>query len=171
MRKIEESEETMENEENIVKNEVAEEANKESMMTVKGFDSLQKRTNTKCDIFTNITDNKVIFNLENHVDNLLNDFENSVIEVKNVLIKRYEKPLAEPIVNEETGEVVKDKEISMSCILIDTNNVSYATGSKIFTIQMMRYIEMFGINEKGFLIKIVKNKQDSGNKALGFELV
>ena len=59
----------------------------------------------------------------------------------------------------------------MSCILIDTNNVSYATGSKIFTIQMMRYIEMFGINEKGFLIKIVKNKQDSGNKALGFELV
>ena len=30
---------------------------------------------------------------------------------------------------------------------------------------------MFGINEDGFLIKIVKNKQTSGNKALGFELV
>ena len=59
----------------------------------------------------------------------------------------------------------------MACILIDKNDVSYATGSKIFTIQMMRYLEMFGINEDGFLIKIVKNKQASGNKALGFELV
>ena len=46
-----------------------------------------------------------------------------------------------------------------------------STGSKVFTIQMMRYLEMFGINEDGFLIKIVKNKQTSGNKALGFELV
>ena len=59
----------------------------------------------------------------------------------------------------------------MSCILIDKNDVSYATGSKVFTIQMMRYIEMFGIKEDGFLIKIVKNKQSSGNKTLGFELV
>ena len=68
-------------------------------------------------------------------------------------------------------EILKDKEISMSCILIDKNDVSYATGSKVFTIQMMRYIEMFGIKEDGFLIKIVKNKQSSGNKTLGFELV
>ena len=60
----------------------------------------------------------------------------------------------------------------MACILIDMNDVSYATGSKVFTIQMMRYLQMFKkIPEEGLLIKIVKNKQASGNKTLGFELV
>ena len=79
--------------------------------------------------------------------------------------------MKEPLIDEQTGEILKDKEISMSCILIDKNDVPYVTGSKVFTIQMMRYIEMFGIKEDGFLIKIVKNKQTSGNKTLGFELV
>ena len=139
--------------------------------TVQGFNALAKRTNTKADIFTNITDQKKIFNLENKVDNLLNDCEGELIRVKEVLVKRYEKPMKEPIIDEETGEIKKDKDITMACILIDDNNKSYATGSKIFTIQMMRYIQMFGIDEKGFEIKIVKNKQDSGNKSLGFELV
>lgn len=141
----------------------------ENGLVIKGFDTLQKRTSTKTDIFTNITDQKKIFNLESKVDNLLNDFEGSTIEVKEVLIKRFEKPMKEPEVN-ENGEIIKDTEIKMSCILIDTNNVSYATGSKVFTIQMMRYLEMFGIKDS-FLIKITKNKQESGNKTLGFELV
>ena len=141
----------------------------ENGLVIKGFDTLQKRTSTKTDIFTNITDQKKIFNLESKVDNLLNDFEGSTIEVKEVLIKRFEKPMKEPEVN-ENGEIIKDTEITMSCILIDTNNVSYATGSKVFTIQMMRYLEMFGIKDS-FLIKITKNKQESGNKTLGFELV
>lgn len=147
------------------------EVKEETGLVIQGFGSMLKRTTTKADIFTNITDQKKIFNLDSKVDNLLNDYENSIIEVKEVLIKRYEKPMKEPIINEETGEVLKDKEISMACILIDKNDVSYATGSKVFTIQMMRYLEMFGINEDGFLIKIVKNKQASGNKSLGFELV
>ena len=30
---------------------------------------------------------------------------------------------------------------------------------------------MFGINEEGLEIKIVKNKTEKGNKSLGFELV
>ena len=141
----------------------------ENGLVIKGFDTLQKRTSTKTDIFTNITDQKKIFNLESKVDNLLNDFEGSTIEVKEVLIKRFEKPIKEPEVD-ENGEIIKDTEITMSCILIDTNNVSYATGSKVFTIQMMRYLEMFGIKDS-FLIKITKNKQESGNKTLGFELV
>ena len=158
----------MENEENVI---VPEENVQETGLVIKGFDTLQRRTETKRDIFTNITDEKKIFNLETKVTNLLNDFEGSIIEVKEVLIKRFEKPMKEPIIDEQTGEIVKDKEISMSCILIDKNDVSYATGSKVFTIQMMRYIEMFGIKEEGFLIKIVKNKQSSGNKTLGFELV
>ena len=141
----------------------------ENGLVIKGFDTLQKRTSTKTDIFTNITDQKKIFNLGSKVDNLLNDFEGSTIEVKEVLIKRFEKPMKDPEVN-ENGEIIKDTEITMSCILIDTNNVSYATGSKVFTIQMMRYLEMFGIKDS-FLIKITKNKQETGNKTLGFELV
>lgn len=158
----------MENEENVI---VPDENVQETGLVIKGFDTLKRRTETKRDIFTNITDEKKIFNLESKVTNLLNDFEGSIIEVKEVLIKRYEKPMKDPIIDEQTGEIIKDKEISMSCILIDKNDISYATGSKVFTIQMMRYIEMFGIKEDGFLIKIVKNKQSSGNKTLGFELV
>lgn len=161
----------MENEE--LKNEVLENEGKEvsALATVQDFGALSKSTSTKAEIFTNITDQKKIFNLDSHVDNLLNDCEGELIRVKEVLIKRYEKPMKEPICDEETGEILKDKEITMACILIDDNNKSYATGSKVFTIQMMRYLQMFGINEEGFEIKIIKNKTEKGNKSLGFELV
>lgn len=142
-----------------------------AVTVVQDLTGLSKRTNTKSQIFTNITDKKKMFNLDSHVDNLLNDCEGELIRVKEVLIKRYEKPMKNPIIDEETGEVIKDKEISMACILIDDNNKSYATGSKVFTIQLIRYLEMFGIDENGFEIKIIKNKQDSGNKTLGFEVV
>lgn len=156
-----------ENEVVPMENEIKEETG----LVIQGFGNMARKSPTKADIFTNITDPKKIFNLDSKVDNLLNDYEGSIIEVKEVLVKRYEKPMKEPIIDEETREIIKDKEISMACILIDKNDVSYATGSKVFTIQMMRYLEMFGINEDGFLIKIVKNKQQSGNKSLGFELV
>lgn len=142
----------------------------ETGMTVQSFNELGKKSSTKADIFTNITDQKKIFNLDSKVDELLNNCENELIRVKEVLIKRYEKPMKEPIIDEETGEVIKDKEYSMACILIDDNNKSYATGSKVFTIQMMKYIQMFGISNDGFEIKIVKNQQKLG-KTLGFELV
>lgn len=142
-----------------------------AVTTVKDFTALGNKTETKSDIFTNITDQKKIFNLDSHVDNLLNDCEGELIRVKEVLIKRYEKPMKEPIYDEETGDIIKDKEISMACILIDDNNKSYATGSKVFTIQMMRYLQMFGITNEGFEIKVVKNKTEKGNKSLGFELV
>ena len=140
------------------------------MSLIQDFTGLNKTSNTKANIFTNITDKKKIFNLESKVDNLLNDCEGELIRVKEVLIKKYEKLMKEPVVDEETGEIIKDKEYSMCCILIDDNNKSYATGSKIFTIQMMRYLQMFGITDEGFEIKIVKNKIKN-NKALGFELV
>lgn len=142
-----------------------------SLSTIQGFGALGKRTETKCNIYTNITDQKKIFNLDSKVDNLLNDCEGELIRVKEVLIKRYEKPMKEPVIDDETGEILKDKEISMACILVDDNEKSYATGSKVFTIQMMRYLHMFGLNNEGFEIKIVKNKTEKGNKALGFELV
>lgn len=154
----------MENNEEVKNEEMA-------VATVQDFGALQNNTNTKSEMFTNITDPKKIFNLDSHVDNLLNDCEGELIKVKEVLIKRYKKPMKEPIYDEETGEIIKDTEITMACILIDDNNKSYATGSKVFTIQMMRYLQMFGVTEKGFEIKIVKNKTEKGNKSLGFELV
>lgn len=158
-------------ENNEVLNEVEEVKEETGIATVQDFGAMSKKSNTKADIFTNITDQKKIFNLDSKVDCLLNDCEGEVIKVKEVLVKRYQKPMKEPIIDEETGEVLKDTETTMACILIDDKNKSYATGSKIFTIQMMRYIQMFGITEEGFDIKIVKTKQTSGNKALGFELV
>ena len=142
-----------------------------AVATVQDFGALSRWTGTKCNIYTNISDQKKLFNLESKVDCLLNDCEGETLKVKEVLIKRYEKPMKEPEIDEETGEIKKDKEITMACILIDDQGKSYATGSKVFTIQMMRYLSMFGVTEDGFIIKIVKNKTEKGNKALGFELV
>lgn len=158
-----------ENEE--IENEVLEGKEETGLATVQDFGALNKSTNTKAEMFTNITDQKKIFNLDSHVDNLLNDCEGEMIRVKEVLIKRYKKPMKEPVIDEETGEILKDTETTMACILIDDNNKSYATGSKVFTIQMMRYLQMFGITDEGFEIIIVKNKTEKGNKSLGFELV
>lgn len=169
----------MEENENLKNEEMEKET---AMELVHDFSELNKSTNTEAKIFTNITEQKKIFNLDSHVDALLNDCENEKIRVKEVLIKRYEKPLKKPLVVKEavideiTGkiledEIVKTTEITMACILIDDNNKSYATGSKVFTIQMMRYLQMFGITNDGFDIKIVKNKTEKGNKSLGFELV
>lgn len=140
-----------------------------------GFDGLGGNTNTKTEVITNITDEKKMFNLENKVDELLNDCEGELIRVKEVLIKRYEKPMKEPIIDETTGEIIKDTEISMSCVIVDDNDKSYATGSKTFTIQLMKLLQMrsrLGKNNESFEIKIIKKKiAYSGNKALSFELV
>lgn len=140
-----------------------------------GFDGLGGNTNTKTEVITNITDEKKMFNLENKVDELLNDCEGELIRVKEVLIKRYEKPMKEPIVDETTGEIIKDIEISMSCVIVDDNDKSYATGSKTFTIQLMKLLQMrsrLGKKDETFEIKIIKKKiANSGNKVLSFELV
>lgn len=143
--------------------------------SISDFGGLGRNTNTKTEVFTNIKDSKKIFNLENNVDTMINDCEGETIRVKEVLIKRYEKPMKEPIIDDETGEIVKDKEISMSCVIVDNDDKSYATGSKVFIIQLMRYLQMqekLGNKEETFDIKIIKKKVgDKGNKALSFELV
>lgn len=146
----------------------------ETGLMIKDFGEMENtsgRSQTK--VFTTITDPKVIFNLENTTDYKINDCKGETIRVKDVLIKVIETPLAEPEVNEETGET-RDKEYKKVCILIDDNGKSYVTGSKMFTNQMMRFINMFGIKviEDGLEIKIVeKSVKNSSNKALGFELV
>lgn len=165
----------MENQEIFNDENVKEELIVQDNYSISDFAGIGRNTTTKTEVFTNITDNKRIFNLENKVDVMLNDCENELIRVKDVLIKRYEKPMKEPIIDEETGEVIKDKEFSMSCVIVDDNGKSYATGSKTFTIQLMRYLQMKSrMQDKSetFEIKIIKKKMpNTGNKALSFELV
>lgn len=147
---------------------------KETGLMIKDFGEMEaSASRSKTNVFTTITDSKVIFNLENTCDYKINDCKGETIRVKDVLIKVIETPLAEPEVNEETGEV-KDKEYKKVCILIDDNGKTYVTGSKMFTNQMMRYINMFGVKpiEDGLEIKIVERAiKNSSNKSLGFELV
>lgn len=144
------------------------------LTNVQDFGSLQTQTDTISNIFTNITDKKKIFNLNSNIDHLLNDCVGEMIRVKEVLIKRYLKPMKEPLIDEETGEIVKDKEMSMSVVIVDTEGKSYATGSKVFGIQIMQYLQMFATKEgfEPFEIRIIKKPiKGSSNKALGFELV
>lgn len=145
----------------------------ENNLIVSDFAEMQRKTNTNRKIYTTIEDNKIIFNLENSCDYRINDCKGEKIRVKDVLIKINEKPLVDPIINEETGEI-KDKEVSMVTILLDDNKKSYVTGSKIFTMQMINYIRMFGLDsiKEGLEIEIIeKPVRNSANKALGFELV
>ena len=145
----------------------------ESNLIVGGFESTNK-SKTKTQILTNIEDDKQIYNLSNRVDLLLNDVENEEIEVDKVMIKIYTKPLEEPIINEETGEIEKEFETTMSCVILATDGVSYATGSKMFSIQLKNYLAMreaTGKINEPFKIKIIKKKTEKGNKALSFELV
>lgn len=145
-----------------------------ALSNVQDFGSLQTQTDTISNIFTNIKDKKQIFNLNSNVDFLLNDCVGESIRVKDVLIKRYLKPMDEPVVDDVTGEIIKDKEMTMSTVLVDTEGKSYATGSKVFGIQIMQYLQMFaGKNGfEPFEITIVKRAiKGSSNKALGFELV
>lgn len=148
---------------------------KETNLMIKDFNQMEGvASRSKTNVFTTITDSKTIFNLENTCDYKINDCKGEVIRVKDVLIKVIETPLAEPEVNEETGEVIRDTEYKKVCILIDDNGKSYVTGSKMFTNQMIRYINMFGIEdiENGLEIRVVERAvKNSGNKALGFELV
>ena len=148
---------------------------KETGLMIKDFNQMEGvASRSKTNVFTTITDSKTIFNLENTCDYKINDCKGEVIRVKDVLIKVIETPLAEPEVNEETGEVIRDTEYKKVCILIDDNGKSYVTGSKMFTNQMIRYINMFGIEdiENGLEIRVVERAvKNSGNKALGFELV
>ena len=124
--------------------------------------------------FTTINDAKKIFNLENSCDFKINDCKGELIKVKDIMIKVIERNI-EPVYDEETGEVIKDKEIKKICILIDDNGKSYVTASKMFTNQFIQYITMFGfetIKTDGLDIKIIeKPVKNSSNKSLGFELV
>lgn len=162
-----------ENVKNYEEREVKEKENVE--MIVSDFSQMQRNSNTKRKIYTTIEDQKIIFNLETACDYKINDCKSEKIRIVDLLIKVNEKDLDEPVINEETGEIIKDKERSMFTILIDEAGKSYVTASKMFTIQMMNYVNMFGldnIKQNGLDIEIIERAvKNSSNKALGFKLV
>lgn len=157
----------------VEEREVKESENVE--LIVSDFSEMQRHSNTKRKIYTTIEDQKIIFNLETACDYKINDCKGEKIRIVDLLIKVNEKDLDEPVINEETGEIIKDKERSMVTILIDEAGKSYVTASKMFTIQMMNYVTMFGldnIKQNGLDIEIIERAvKNSSNKALGFKLV
>lgn len=137
-------------------------------------ESFTSNSKTRQNIITNITDNKTLFNLESNCDVKLNDCIGETIEVTNFLCKVIEKEMKEPVLDEETGEIIKDTEYKMITILIDRQGKSYVTASKPFFFTWKKYCMMFGEDrvENGVLIKIINTPvKNSNNKALGFELV
>lgn len=153
--------------------EMEKEEVKETGLMIKDFGELENTGRSKTDVFTTITDSKLLFNLDNHCDYKLNDCKGEVIRVKDILIKVIKTPLDEPEVD-ENGQVTKDMEIKKVCILIDDEGKSYVTGSKMFTNQMVRYIGYNGIQsiQEGLEIKIIeRDVKGTSNKALGFDLV
>lgn len=130
-------------------------------VVIKGFGELTNVRKSKQSIYTSIKDEKIIFNLLNtECDFKLNECENKEIKVKDTLIKVIETP-------SDTGEVVFKK----ITILLDEDNKSYVTASKMFANQLL---DLISSNEdlKEFTIKIIKRTvKNSPNKALGFELV
>lgn len=134
--------------------------------------SLGRKSETKT--FTTIDDAKMIFNLQNECDEKLNDCVGESLRVKDVLIKIIEREMDEPELDPETGEVIRDKEYSKICILIDDAGKSYVTASKMFTNRMIQLVDMMGIPriKEGIDIKITKiSVKNSSNKALSFELL
>lgn len=151
-----------------------EEKEKKVGMMVSGTEGFMNNSNAKQQLITTITDPKIIFNLEGKCDHKLNDCIDKRIIVTDMLCKIIEKPLKEPIVDKETGEILETTEYKMITILIDDNNESYVTASKIFYFQWKKFCMMFPdhVIKNGVEIKIINVPvKNSGNKALGFELV
>lgn len=141
---------------------------------IQSFNALRKDSQTKKEMFTNITDEKVIFNLENNVDYRINDCKGERIKVKAIMFKKFTTPLDEPVVD-VNGEVVKEFDTKMVTILIDDQNKSYVTASKTFGFDMQKYVLTFGtekMESEGVDIEICeKQVKNSPNKALSFQLV
>ena len=162
--------------ENEIKKENLENNEEKEEMVVSGFGTLANASKTKKKTYTtlDITDVKTLYNLDNKdCDFKINDCVGQAIRVVDVVIKEFERELEVPIVDDK-GEVIQDKERKMVTILIDDQNQSYVTASKMFTLQMKRFIETFGVNviKNGLEIKIVNKKVNgSNNKSLGFELI
>lgn len=140
--------------------------------SILGFGNMANNNIVRPQIITNITDKKMMFNLGKKVDKLLNDCEGQEITIDKVLIKKYQKPLEQPVLDAETGEIIADTKTTMSIVIVDDKGVSYATGSKTFGYQLMNCIFDFGDEIQGLKIRIIKTTRNGNkNKSLDFELV
>lgn len=128
-------------------------------------------SSTKMGIFTTIdpTDIKTLYNLDNgDCDFRLNDCKGQSIKVKDVLIKNFDR------YKDEDGNELENPINKKVTILIDDQGKTYVTASKMFAIQMIRFIKRFGNEsfQNGLDIKIIEREiKGSKNKGLGFELV
>lgn len=160
-----------------LKEEVKETKEGTGSIVVSNVNELRSANASKVKVFTSldVTDTKAIFNLENkEADYKINDCVDQSIRMVDVYIKTFEKKLEEPEIDEETGEVIKDTEYKKVCVIIDDQGKSYVTASKTFTLEMMNYLALFGIDRihEGVEIKFIKKAvRNSANKALGFELL
>ena len=128
-------------------------------------------SSTKMDIYTTIdpSDIKTLYNLDNgDCDFRLNDCKGQAIRVVDLLIKNFDK------YKDEDGKELEKPINKKVTILIDDQGKTYVTASKMFAIQMLRFVSRFG-NEaitKGLDIKIIEKEiKGSKNKGLGFELI
>lgn len=144
----------------------------ENSLVLKDMKDLELSTSsTKMGIYTTIdpTDIKTLYNLDNgDCDFRLNDCKGQAIRVKDVLIKNFDK------YKDENGEDLEKPINKKVTILIDDQGKTYVTASKMFSIQMIRFIERFGSDafKEGLDIKIIeKDIKGSKNKGLGFELI
>ena len=132
-------------------NEVVE----ETALTYKQFGGITRRSTTQAEKFTTIdlNDVKTLYNLDNSsCDYKLVDCKGQSMRIVNVLIKNFDK------YKDENGEELETPENKKITILIDDQGKTYVTASKIFAIQMLRFIGRFG-NEaicNGLDIKIVE---------------
>lgn len=144
----------------------------ENSIVLKEWKDLDLETSAvKMGIYTTIdsSDIKTLYNLDNgDCDFRLNDCKGEAIKVVNVLIKSFDR------YKDEDGKELDEPINKKVTILIDENGKTYVTASKIFAIQMLRFINRFG-NEaitKGLDIKIIEKEiKGSKNKGLGFELI
>ena len=176
-----EERENLEMENEVMEGEVIENNEELALVDVKknkitSFAGRKRKSNVECETLTTIEDKKQLYNLSTTVDCKLNDCVGEKIRVKDIVIKIYEKPLKEPKINEETGEIF-ETEKTVSCVVVDDNGKSYATGSKSFAYQLINFIDNGYMTEEeirrdGLEIEIIKkNIQNSSNKALGFKVL
>ena len=144
----------------------------ENNLVVSNFSDIEKHeSSTKMSIYTTIdaSDVKTLYNLDNaSCDFKLVDCKGQSIRVKDVLIKNFD------YYKDENGEDLETPENKKITILIDDQGKTYVTASKIFAIQMLRFISRFGndVIKNGLEIKITEKEiKGSKNKGLGFELI
>lgn len=144
----------------------------EEALVVQNFEKIEKASSsTQMTIYTTIdaSDYKRLYNLDNSdCDFKLNDCKGQSIRVVEVLVKNFDK------YKDDEGKDLEKPINKKVTILIDDQNKTYVTASKIFALQMLRFINRFGndVIKNGLDIKIIeKDIPNSKNKGLGFELI